>query len=102
MSHYDLQKPLQPFPSMLNHIIAEPVREHFSWERRNGDARGLALEDVAEVLEVGVSAADDGVPELESGDVGAGVDLVGGVHAAGGGAVCLGVLYLGRGVSREV
>ena len=94
MSHDNLQEALQAFPPMLNHIVREPIREHLPWERGNRDARGLALEDVTEIFEVGVSAADDGVAQFEGGDVGARVDLVGGVHAAGGGAVGLGVFDL--------
>jgi hypothetical protein len=43
------------------------------------------------------------VAQFEGGDVGAGVDFVGGIHAALGGAVGLGILYLwkrDKGVSR--
>ncbi len=81
---------------MLNHIVAEAVGKHLPRQRRDGDARTLPLEDVAEVLKVGVAAAHDGGAELEGGDVGAGVDLVGGVHGARGGAVGLGVFDLGN------
>lgn len=27
VSHYNLQKPLQSFPSVLDHIVREPIRE---------------------------------------------------------------------------
>ena len=80
---------------MLDHVVTEPVCEHLAGQRGNGDAGGLALQDVAEVLEVGVPATDDAVFELEGGDVGAADNLVGGVHLAGC-AVGLGVLDLGR------
>lgn len=87
MPHHDLQEPLQPLPPMLNHLIAEPIRKHLAGQRRDGHAGALALEDVAEILEIGVAAAHDGVAQLEGGDVGAGVDFVRGVHGALGGAV---------------
>ena len=35
---------------MLNHIIAKPIREHLPRQRRDGHARTLALQDVAEVF----------------------------------------------------
>lgn len=78
---------------MLNHIVAEPVREDFAREWRDRDARGLALQDVAEVFKIGVPPADGAVFESEGGDVGAADDLVIGVHVAVG-AVCLGVFDL--------
>lgn len=90
MTSHNLQKPLQTLAAMLNHVIAEAVRKHLARQRRNGDARALALEDVAEVFKVGVAAAHDGVLELEGGDVGAADDLVASVHVARC-AVCLGV-----------
>lgn len=93
VSNHDLQKPLQSFPPVLNHVVAEPVREHLSGQRGDGDACALPLQDVAEVLEVGVAPAHDGMLELEGGDVGAADDLVRGVHVARG-AVGLGVADL--------
>ena len=94
MPDHDLQKPLQPFPAVLNHIVAKPVRENLPRQGWDCDSGGLPFEHVAEVFEVGVAAAYDRVSEFESWDVGAGVDLVGCVHAARGGAVGLGVLHL--------
>jgi hypothetical protein len=94
MSHHDSQKPLQPLPAMLNHVIAEAVRKHFAGQRRDGHARALPLQDLAEVFEVRVAAADDGVAQLEGWDAGVQVDLVGGVHGAWGGAVGLWVFDL--------
>lgn len=78
---------------MLNHIITEPVCEHLTRQRGNSDARTLALEDITEILKVGVSAAHNRVLELEGGDVGAADDLVGSVHVSGC-AVGLGVADL--------
>ncbi len=89
----NLQEPLQPFPPMLNHIIAEPVGEHLARQRRNGHPRGFPLQDVAEVFEIGVAPADGAVLEFEGGDVGAADDFVVGVHASVG-AVRLRVLDL--------
>lgn len=100
MSHDDLQEPLQPFPAVLNHVVAEAVGEHFPGKGWDGNARRLALEDVPEVLEVAVAAPHDAVAQLEGWDVGAGMDLVGGVHAAGGGAVGLWILDLEGGLVR--
>lgn len=93
MSRHNLQEPLQALAAVLDHIVAEPVREYLARQWRDGDARAFALEDVAEVLEVGVATAHDGVLEFEGWDVGAADDLVGGVHVAGC-AVCLGVADL--------
>lgn len=58
---------------MLNHIITEPIRKHLSGQGGDRDARGLALEDVPEVLKVGVAAADGGLFEGVAGGVGAGL-----------------------------
>jgi hypothetical protein len=93
MPGHDLQKPLQPLTAMLDDVVAEAVREDLPRQRGDGDARALALEDVAEVLEVGVAAAHDGVFQFEGGDVCAADQLVGGVHVAGR-AVGLGVADL--------
>lgn len=94
MPDHDLQEALQPLPSMLDHIVREAVREHLAGKRRDGHARGLPLEDVSEVLEVAVAAADHAVAQFKGGNVGPGVDLVGGIHRAGGGAVGLWVFDL--------
>ena len=67
-------------------------------QRRNRHPRALALQDLAEVFKVRVAAADDRVAQLEGGDVGARVDLVGGVHCAGRGAVGLRIFDLGWGL----
>lgn len=82
MPRNNLKESLQPLPPMLNHVIRKPVRKHFPWQRWDGDSCAFPLEDVAEVLEVRVSAADDGVFEFESGDVGATDYFVRCVHAS--------------------
>lgn len=94
MPRHNLQEPLEPLAPVLNHIITEPVCEYLTRQRGNGDARTLALEDITEVLEVGVAAAHNRVLELEGGNVGAADDLVGGVHVSGC-AVGLGIADLG-------
>jgi hypothetical protein len=81
MANHDLQKPLQALPAMLNHIVAKPIRKHLSRQRRDRDARALALQDVAEVFEIAVPAAHAAVSQLEGRDVGPAEDLVVGVHA---------------------
>jgi hypothetical protein len=53
---------------------------HLPRQRRNRDPRAFTLKYVAEVFKVRVAAADYRVAQLEGGDVGARVDLVGGVH----------------------
>lgn len=82
MSRHDLQEPLQPFPPMLDDVVAKAVGEHLPGKWGDRDTRALALQDVAEVFEVGVSAAHDGVFELEGGDVGAADDFIRGVHVS--------------------
>lgn len=84
---------------MLNHIITKPIRKHLPRQRRDRDTRALALQDIAEVFEVGVAAADGAVFELEGGDVGAADDFVVGVHAARG---AVGLRILDLWVWREV
>lgn len=79
----NLQKPLQPFPAMLDDVVTEPIRKHLPGQWRNSDPRALTLEDIAEVFEVGVAAAHDGVLQFEGGDIGAADDLVRGVHVPG-------------------
>lgn len=39
MTHHDLEKSLQTLPSVLDHIIAEPIREHFAWQWGDRHAR---------------------------------------------------------------
>ena len=94
MTDHNRQKPLQPLPAMLNHVIAETVREHLAGQGGDGDTRTLPLQDLAEIFKVGVAPAHDGVAQLEGRDAGVQVDLVGGVHGAGRGAVGLGVFDL--------
>jgi len=70
MTDDDLQKPLEPLPSLLDDRVVKLVEVHFAWQWRDRDASALALEDIAEVLEVAVAAAHGAVAELEGGDVG--------------------------------
>ena len=79
---------------MLNYVVRESVREYFAGQWRDGDSCALTLQDVPEVFKIGVAAAHDRMAQLEGGNVGSRVDLVGSVHVAGGGAVRLRVLYL--------
>ena len=77
----NLQKPLQPFSPVLNHIVREAVRKDLAGQRRDRDARRLALEYIAEGFELAVAAAHRRALQLKGGDVGAHNNLVGGVHA---------------------
>ena len=83
MAHNDLQEPLQSLAAMLNYVVGEAVGEHLPRQGGDGNPFALPLQYVAEVLEVGVAAADGAVLELEGGDVGAANDLVVCVHRAG-------------------
>jgi hypothetical protein len=82
VSDDNLQEALEALAAVLDHVVGEAVCQDLARQRRDGDARRLALEDVAEGLELVVSAAHRRRLELEGGDVGAHYDLVGGVHAA--------------------
>ena len=82
MTDDNLQEMLQPVPPMLDHVVAEAVGKHLARQRRDGDARALALEDVAKVLKVRVPPPHAAVLELERRDVGAAHDLVVRVHLA--------------------
>lgn len=90
----NLQETLQALAAMLDDVVAEPVCKDLARQRGDRHARALALEDVAEILEIGVAAAHDRVLQLEGGDIGAADDFVRGVHVARG-AVCLRVADLG-------
>ncbi len=93
MSHYNLEKLLQSRPTTFNDIVAEAICKDLSGQRGDGDARALALEDVTEVLKVGVAPANGALAELEGGDVGPADNLVVGVHAAAD-TMCAGVANL--------
>jgi hypothetical protein len=43
MTSHDLQEPLQALATMLDYVVAEPVREHFPWQGRDRDSRAFAL-----------------------------------------------------------
>ena len=84
----NLQEPLQPLSSMLDHVVTESVGEHLAWQWGNGDSGALSLEDVAEVFEVRVSATHGAVLQFKCGDIGATDNFVVGVHATRS-AMCL-------------
>lgn len=69
MPSYDGEEALEALAPALDDLVREAVREDLAGEGRDVHARGLALEDVAEGLEVRVAAAHDRVAELERGDV---------------------------------
>ena len=82
MPSNDLKKPLQPLPPMLNNIIRKPIGKHLPWQRRDRDSCAFPLENVAEVLEVRVPTAHDGVFQFERGDVGAADYFIRRVHVS--------------------
>ena len=69
MSSDDSQEPLQTLTSGFNDLIGESVGEDLSGERRDVDSCKFAFENVPEGFEIRVSSADDGVAELEGGDI---------------------------------
>lgn len=80
MTDNDLEELFQTGSAALDYIVAESVGKDLSRKRWDGDTCALALENVAKVLKVRVSAAHAALSELEGGDVGAAEDLVVGVH----------------------
>ena len=84
MADNDAEELLEAGAAALDDVVGEAVGEDLAGERGDGNAGALALEDVAEILEITVAAADGALAQLEGGDVGAANDLVVGVHAAGG------------------
>jgi len=80
---HNLQEPLKTLTPVLNDVVTEPVREHLTRQRGNSNSRALALEDIAEILKVGVAATHDRVLQLEGRDVGSADDFVRGVHVPG-------------------
>lgn len=69
MPSNDGKEALEALAPALDDLVREAVREDLAGKGRDVHARGLALEDVAEGLEVRVAAAHDRVAELERGDV---------------------------------
>ena len=69
MARDDGEEALEALAAALDDLVREAVREDLARERRDVDARRLALEDVPERLKVRVAPPDDRVPELERGDV---------------------------------
>jgi hypothetical protein len=99
----NLQKALETLAAVLDHIVAETVGEDLAGQWGYRDSCTFALEDIAEVLEVGVPAAHHGMLQFESGDVGSAHDLVRRVHIAGG-AMGLGIadLFFGQSFDQGV
>lgn len=82
MTDDNLEKLFQARAAALDDVVAEAVRKHLAGQGRDGDARRLALENVAKVLKVRVSPADGALAQLEGGNVGAAENLVVCVHGA--------------------
>ncbi len=82
MADDDAEELLEPGTAALDDVVGEAVGEDLAGQGGDGDAGALALEDVAEVLEVAVAAVDGALAQLEGGDVGPADDLVVSVHAA--------------------
>ena len=61
MAGDDGEEALKALAATLDDLVGEAVCEDFAGERGDVDAGGLALEEIAEGLKVGVAAADDGV-----------------------------------------
>ena len=66
----NLQKALQALSAVLDHVVGEAVGEDLAGQRGDGDARRLALQDVAKRLKLAVPAADRRRLELEGGEIG--------------------------------
>jgi len=79
---HNTQEPLQPFPPTLNDLVGEAVGEDLAGKRGNVNARGLALEDIAKGLKVGIPSAHERMSQLECRDIGLAHDLVVSVHLA--------------------
>ena len=80
MSSHDGQKAFQTLSPGLDDFIGEPVRENLSWQWRNVDPGRLSFEDIPKGFEIGITPANDGVAQLESGDVGLAHNFVISVH----------------------
>lgn len=80
MPSHNLQESLKSLTPVLNDVVTESVRENLARQRGNSHPRALALEDITEILKVGVAAAHYRVLQLERRDVGPADDLVRGVH----------------------
>lgn len=70
MADDDLEEALQPPPPLLDHAVVEAVQVDLARQRRDADARRLALQEVTEDFEVGVAPADLRAAEFEGWDVG--------------------------------
>ena len=79
MSNNNLQEALQAPPPLFDHAVVKAVEVDFTRQCRNRNTRALALQQVPEDFEVGVTAADLRTAQLESGNVGGEADQVCGV-----------------------
>ena len=82
MAYYNLQKPLQSLPPVLDNIITESIRKHLAGQWRYSHPRALTLQYVTEVFKIGVPPTDRAVLKLESGNVGATDNFIIGIHVA--------------------
>lgn len=78
----NLEEALQTLAAVLNDIVAEPVGKNLPGEWGYRDARAFALQDITEILKIGVPTAHDGVFQFEGGDVSPAHNLVRRVHVA--------------------
>lgn len=69
MTSNDGKEALKALTAGVDNFVREAVREDLAGEGRDGHACGLALEDVAEGLKVGVAPPDGGVAQFECGNV---------------------------------
>ena len=65
----DGEEALEALTAALDDLVREAVREDLAGQRGDVHARALALEDVAEGLEVRVPPANNRVAELECWDI---------------------------------
>jgi hypothetical protein len=67
---------------VFDNIVAEAIREDLARQRRNCHTCRFSLQDIAEVLEIGIAPTNRAMAELEGGNVGAADDLIVGVHTS--------------------
>ena len=80
MPNHDPQELLQPRPPPLDNIVTKPIRKHLARQRRYRDPRALPLQDIPEILEIGIPPPHRRLPKLEGRDIRPAHDLVVGVH----------------------
>lgn len=67
---------------MLNYIVGEPIREDLSRKWWDSYSSRLALQEIAESLEIRVATTDDRGAESERGNVGSAFNRIVCVHVA--------------------